>query len=303
MTTEKEIRQNAIDETWAVLNAVYGLITPGTPIEYKTVALAEQLGYTHGRAEDRCQTLQNLGILTRTINYGRPDATGVWKVGRFAMWDLHMAKTEAIAKVEAWVKQYEAGEVMLPRTPRQKVKRAEKREKDLTEFRNQPRVAPGGPIERVIVAKDPTEDVRAVAGPEAESPMAALRPLRKADDATALIAAARQYAVRADKITSVVQDLVATAKSMGIEVDEGALRLGITLPTDERLETISLVLPVIDTLEARVESLNQQVLAQKGKVREYDAMTVEVRRLKVRVEALVSERVNTQTQAAQRAQA
>lgn len=309
MATIAEMRGNISQELRTTLAHLYDILPVGVPTEYKTATLAEHLGVKLPLADDRCIQLTDLGLLTRKINYGRPDASGVWHVGRWAEWTLHLPLDQAMARLEEWITRYQGGEVLQATIQRAKFGQRKRkprevvvRERDMTEARNQPLVAPGGPIERVTVAKDPGEDVRAVAGPDKASPFEALRPLRKAGDAEALVEAARQYANRSDKVHEHIDALVKSAKDLGLVIDEAAVMNAVSFERDERLETVSLVLPMIDALTARVESLNQQVLAQKAKVREYDAIATENRRLKSRVEALVSERVHT-AQTTQRAQA
>lgn len=151
--------------------------------------------------------------------------------------------------------------------------------------------------ERVAIATKPDEEVRAIAGPDRPSPFATLAPLRK-DEPGALVEAARQYASRSGRIHDQIDKLMATAKELGITLNPDMLAGGVQLETDERLESISLVLPYIDKLEARVVRLTAELTEMRGKG-DLETLRNENRRLKTRVEQLVSQRV----QAAQRAQA
>jgi hypothetical protein len=306
MTTAIEIRQTIADSTRKVTEYLYTIITPGTPIEYKTMTLAGAIdGLTQPSADDRCAELQELGILTRTINFGKYNPDGTYKIGRFAMWDLHMDKATALAKVDEWGKRLVAGEVFSLGTERSKNGQTRggrqrlPRGKDMTNHRNQPAQTTGGPIERisgtatkhVTLATDETEDTKAIAGPDKPRSFEALRPARKADDATALIEAARQYANRGDKMQEHIAALKATAKDLGIEIDEAVLSAGIKLAVDDRLETIALVLPVIDALEAKVNRQTILLADMRDKAKTADGLTNDNRRLRARLETLVAERV------------
>jgi len=292
MSTHTEIRQNIVDSTRAVLDTVYDLIVPGTPIEYKTITLAEKLGMSQAVTDDRCIELTSLGILSRTINYGRYNPDGTYNLGRFAMWDLHMSKAEAKAKVDEWAKGVLAGTTFLQGTIKAANSTKKRRRKAQTEAvitANE-----GTPEARPAIATNETEDTKAIAGPDAPSPFARLAPLRKADDAAALIAAARQYADREDKVQEHIAALAKTAKDLGIEIDEAVLAAGIKLPYDERLEAVGLVLPVINALEKKNERLQEQMTTLREKGAAHDQLVIDNRRLRTRVETLVSDRVITQ---------
>lgn len=311
MATEYEIRQNIVATTTDVAEYLYNNHAPHEPWEYKSIDLGKELDMTHPMTEDRCVELQHLGILTRTVNYGRYLPDGTWKIGRFAMWELQVSRKEALSRIREWGERLLAGELVTIGAQKAAKKERQKAAlmKDMTDARNQPTVAPGGPVERrpatvatetvdntVTVTTSPVEDTKAIAGPEAPTPLAALAPLRKADDAGALIAAARQYASRTIKVREQVASLAKMAKDLGIEVDESAVMLGVHLIPDDRLETIALVLPVIDRLEATVERLSAQNSELRERVKTVDATTVENRRLKTRVEQLISERVQQRQQ-------
>lgn len=96
----------------------------------------------------------------------------------------------------------------------------------------------------VTVAKTEREEVRAIAGPEPEKPMEALREIRK-DEPEALIEAARQYTNRGAAVQAKMKELA----ELGVTVDADLLAKAIHFETDERLETIAAILPLIDRLE------------------------------------------------------
>lgn len=304
MATETEIREGMLASGRAVIDHLYNAIEPNTPTEYRSANIADALGMSLNKTDDRCVELVALGVLSREIaGYNKPQPDGTVKIGRYFHWTLLVTKEEALRRHAEWGQKLLAGETssqaMALSTGRVKYDKGKTKPKDPTNYKNQPHVAPGGPIERVTIAKDKAEDTRAVAGPEAPKPLAALAPLRKADDATALVEAARQYANRTDNIDDSVTKLMTAAKSLGVEIDEAALRLSIHILPDERLETISLVLPVIDRLERTVERLTATVEQMREKAKETERLTIENRRLRARVEGLVSDRVVSQ----QRAQA
>jgi regulator of replication initiation timing len=72
---------------------------------------------------------------------------------------------------------------------------------------------------------------------------------------------------------------------------------GIHVVPDERLETVSLVLPVINTLESKVERLSAQVAELKAKAKMADDLAVDNRRLRTRVDTLISNNVLAKQQA------
>lgn len=324
MATEKEMRTGVLAQLDNIIDHLYGFITPGTPVEYKTATLTEALpDMTLNVADARAVQLMDLGILTREVKYGRHLPDGTWKVGRYAMWDLHMDKDAAKATLKAWGDKYMTGDVALSTAERDmaraKVSKAAK-PKDPTNYKNQPRVAPGGPIERlaadsklvdaiaedaiasdarsiapfredkVAIATKPDEVTRAVAGPDAPKPLAALSSARKPDEAIALVAAARQYN-RGDRIAEQVTALQKAAETLGITIDPQVFAAGIKVEHDERLETVALLLPYIDSLESRIERMGRQLSESRDKVREAEQLANDNRRLRGRIEALISDKV------------
>lgn len=129
----------------------------------------------------------------------------------------------------------------------------------------------------VTIATTEFETTRAIAGPEPDSTMRvkvreAIRGTRKAGDASALVEAARQYASRGTSMKAQIDDLVKTAEGMGLTVDREALEKTLSFQPDERLETVALVLPYIEMLEAAVERGIDNVKELQRKYSDYDEM-------------------------------
>lgn len=135
------------------------------------------------------------------------------------------------------------------------------------------------PDVKVTIASRETEEVRAIAGPEPVKPTEVLRPLRKADDAEALIAAARQYADRENMLEKKIREL----EAFGLHVDHEKMLEAVEWETDERLELVKNLLPYITKLEntnarlasevvetrqakARVSELERHVKAQREQI-------------------------------------
>lgn len=302
-----ETRSRILGEVTTIAAYLYDEVLGENEVEYKTATLAEHFEMSTATADDRCVELQDMGVLTRTINMGRYNSDGTYALGRFAMWKVNVPRDEAMRRISEWGEKYLAGEVLsrdATLSKKREAKAVTTKPKDMTNAKNQPAIAPGGPIEHikaetVVVAAKAEEETRAIAGPDRPSSFEALRPLRKADDATALIEAARQYANRSGKVSEQLAALKKMARELGVEIDESVVLSGISLIPDDRLETISLVLPVIERLERDNARLIKTLAEVNDKAKTTEHLQIENRRLKARVEALVSERVVTQ----QRAQA
>lgn len=121
--------------------------------------------------------------------------------------------------------------------------------------------------ERVALQRrdDPDDPLKAVAGPDAPSPMADLAPLRKSEP-RALIESAKQYRGRKDLKAQKLKEL----REGGISISDEA----IPLPIDERLEVLLLVLPYVERLERHEERIAQYA----DRYRELEAKHNEVNR-------------------------
>ena len=116
--------------------------------------------------------------------------------------------------------------------------------------------------ETVVVADErSTEEVRAIAGPEPVSPMAALAPMRKSEP-EALIDAARQYVNRSTAVQRHVEEL----RALGVEVDVDMVMKGIKLTSDPVLDAIAQILPVLDRWERRAMEGKRDVAALRDEL-------------------------------------
>lgn len=104
------------------------------------------------------------------------------------------------------------------------------------------------PRERKVAVASPRDggELRAVAGPDRETPFSMLRPL-KYNESAAQVEAARQYRERVSFIEAQLEEF----RSRGIKVDRSAFKID----RDTRLDALTLALPYIDSLEKQVENL------------------------------------------------
>lgn len=178
---------------------------------------------------------------------------------------------------------------------------------DMTDFRQQPFVAEGGPIEHVytgsasgprgaekvapvaITAK-PAEEVKAIAGPEPVKPLASLAALRP-ETINPLVEAARIYANRHKAIEASIDTQEKLASNLGIKFDRVAALASFTIETDPYMEPVTQVLPYITTLEQRVERLTAENTELRQYKRDHGALVNENERLKRRIKDMASERV------------
>jgi hypothetical protein len=140
--------------------------------------------------------------------------------------------------------------------------------------------------ERVTITEREEEETKAIAGPEPTKPTEVLRPLRKADDAEALIAAARQYVDRARQLDAKIKEL----EAIGLHVDHELIHQAVSWETDERLELVALLLPYITRLEntnSRLAGENTETRALRQQVIEKDR---QLSRQREHIERLVRER-------------
>lgn len=178
------------------------------------------------------------------------------------------------------------------------VARSAARTGDMTDFRQQPSVAPGGPITKIsrddrppiAIATSPVEEVRAIAGPEPEKPFASLAPLRP-ETVNAVVEQARIYANRHKSIENSINTMAAMASNLGVKFDRVAAEAAFEVIIDDRMEDIMEVLPYITTLEMRVDRLTTENTELREIKRNYGALVNENQRLKARIQTIVSERV------------
>lgn len=134
----------------------------------------------------------------------------------------------------------------------------------------------------VAIATRDSEETRAIAGPDPESTLKVklsevIRATGRSDHASALVEAARQYANRGTSMKTQIDDLVKTAEGMGLTVDREALEKTLSFQPDERLETVALVLPYVDMLEAAVERGISNVKELNRKYADYDQIKRDLR--------------------------
>lgn len=232
--------------------------------------VADVLGIPDASVGHTTSWMKKAGFLT-IRDAGMPDGS----FGKSSWWTLHGSKEECVAALKAsWG------------TPGVKKTEAE------TQFRSS--VAYQEPGRRgaenlrlpekqeVVLATNDEEEVRAIAGPEPESPFAVLRALRK-DESGALVEAARQYANRAKLVDQKLGELEAA----GIHVDRSAVKMD----KDEVLESVALVLPYINSLENTLHNFSEQNDALRKKMADYDQIKRDYAVLKRRFEKDVAAKV------------
>lgn len=108
--------------------------------------------------------------------------------------------------------------------------------------------------------------------------LASLRSTRK-DESAALVEAARQYSTRTSTVLDMLDGLEAQAKELGITFDKEATAKMFSFDRDERLETVLLTLPYVDTLlqeNRRLVTQNGELLAKLEQFdrikRDYEAL-------------------------------
>lgn len=242
-----------------------------------------------------------LGILTKRMTFGDPD-TGI-KFGRQYHYTLLVPKSVAVEVVEASIRERQ-DQATTNREQGNKQGADARRGRPLGKKEVKP-VAINVETPRVALAANETEEVRAIAGDDADTTLriafqSASRG-RYPDESAALVEAARQYAGRSTALGSKIAELEAVAKSLGMTIDTEALKATVSFEPDPGLELVSHVLPYIDKLEKRVESLGQTIVEMRAKVQENEQLRNENRRLKAANERAIATRVAEQQAAAARA--
>lgn len=140
--------------------------------------------------------------------------------------------------------------------------------------------------DHVALATDPTEEVRAIAGPEAPSPMSSLASARRVDDSEALVEAARQYRDRAKPI----EDLINKYIRDGVQVDREAVLRNFRFKSDAMLDMVTKLLPVIERLERGMERVDHALQETRRRTADYDEVKRERDGLRKQVTRLIAER-------------
>jgi len=126
------------------------------------------------------------------------------------------------------------------------------------------------------------QETVAMVGPDRPSPFEALRPLRK-DESRALIEAARQYRGKSVFLKTKITEL----RAEGFVADESMF----SFERDAHLETIGLVLPYVESLEAENGRVATYVDQLRAKSRELEDLSQRYTALKRQNDRLVAERV------------
>lgn len=270
------------------LNALYDRFEVG--VEQKDMSsgpLGVEIGVGDSAAKRHITLFEDLGILGRRMEYGNMTTNGL-AFGRHYHWTLLVPKEDAIKRLSDSQAQRETAiqENVKDGARRGSAKRYGKSRAT-------------APTETVVVADDASpEETRAISGPEPDRHLGSLmnetvKSIRK-DDAAALIEAARQYANRTSSITAKIDELAKVAAEVGVTFDRAKAAEAVSYEPDERLEVVAQLLPYIDRIERSLERVSNQLVEQSGKVRDYDQMKVENRRLRERIEHLISNRVAAQ---------
>lgn len=263
--------QRRLDAEVRLLEKMYATMKVGEAAEWMSIRKAtETFEEPEGTVSTAAIVFDDLGILKRELSY-----PGFQK--QKSDWTLLLPKHEALAKLAEWHRTVAMSPTYRP-FPKHEPKR-----------RQEPKEEPKE--ERVAVATKPAsegQELVAVAGPDAESPFAALRVLRK-DESKALVEAARQYADKG----KFLQDKIAELRSEGFEIAEGAL----SLKRDERLEQIAYTLPYVDALERENERLLSQINGSRTAIRELEDLRRNYSRLKESHDRLIRERVESRERA------
>lgn len=264
--------QRRMDGEVRLLEKMYATWEVGETAEWMGIRKAvEMFEEPEGMIANALIVLDDLGILKRELTY-----PGFQK--QKSDWTLLIPKHEAMQRLTEWHREVAMSPTYLKYPKHKTQTRAPKEEAT-------------APEERVAVAAKPAsegQELVAVAGPDAESPFAALRALRK-DESKALVAAARQYADKGKFLEAKIAEL----RSEGFEIAEGAL----SLKRDERLEQIAYTLPYIDALERENERLLSQVNGSRGAIRELEDLRRNYHRLKESHDRMLAERVGSRERA------
>lgn len=214
--------------------------------DFSSKDLANTIGddsmFPYDRVKDYLHDMEKMGIISRRVEYG--SKSNGMSAGRHFHLTILLAPDEAEAAFDiADKEELRKYHVAISEGNRRSAKR--RWEKATAKKIN---------TDKTAIRYEQDEPVEAIAGPEAPSPFEVLKPMRK-DEPKALVEAARQYRDKTGGIRSKIDDVIATAKELGISINETALRESVTVENDERLEIICLVLPYIEALERRVEAL------------------------------------------------
>jgi hypothetical protein len=285
------VRQQTLEKYLDYTKRLYDLLgaEPTIGVSYMKIARAAEI--PPWMMINLKTLLEELGHLKTTIVYN-PVVDGKTVMGRQATWQLKGTADEARNAIQEWEKKGEAWEyekrstyvVKAPVRPRKPVEIVAT---ELPETVQKQVVEDLNDIEPVVtVAQTEKEETRAIAGPEPKKTFTILAPLRK-DEPRAFIEAARQYANRQTAVEKEYQSLV----TMGLQVDRELFFKAISLPRDETLETVSLVLPLITELENKNTHLLDQLNAARDRVKDYAELKGNYERLQKLWNQRIADRV------------
>lgn len=151
--------------------------------------------------------------------------------------------------------------------------------------------------EGTALATNSTEEVRAIAGDEPDNSLAGrIRDARRVsgalpDESGALVEAARQYQGRSGELKIKVAELEAVARDLGMTIDTGQLMASVSIEPDPVLEVVAQTLPYINGLEQRIARQAETIAEQRERLKGYDELRNENRRLHEQNQRLISGRV------------
>lgn len=289
----RDWRKKALASYLDTLEQTYTLLgdKPNVGVSYGKIA--ETIGIPGWRFINLKTLMEEQGILRTEINYNVAHE-GNRQMGRQSTWQLMVPIEEAKrriikweAKGESW--EYEKRPGYVPKFPTKK-NRPEVLPETAAEYADTRVISPMTQTVSeeppVTIAKTEKEETRAIAGPEPDKTFAALASLRK-DEPMALIEAARQYASRQSAVEKEYQSLV----TMGLRVDKDMFLKSIELPKDEFLEAISLVLPLVTSLQNQNDYLLNQLNTARDKIKDYAEVKHSYERLQKRWNERVAEKV------------
>lgn len=265
------------DKQRTILDGMYQLFPVGE--EQHGIQL-ESIGATIGGVGDAPQAIKSAMVTARDafleagiIAYHRAQIPG--QQGRKSHLTLLVPHYQAKEMLDKWQKD----RLMKPWTgkPRRNPPKAIKASAAITNGETTGSRAFG---EAMALSQKEDEPVKAIAGPDAPLPLAALAPLRR-DESYALVTAARQYAGRRKAIHDKIRELKDQGISLKMDVEDA-----FDFTTDERLESVSLILPYLDQVERFAENALRRV--EEGNSTE--------RQLKAQIEGLRRELRRHQTE-------
>lgn len=262
-----------------VLDRIYDVLDVGVEARMVTCEMFASPGIGRHTVAEYSRTFESLGILDRRYEYL---THGKEHIGKRWHWTLRKTHAEAIAILD----KCDAEELAAAdrNFAEAMIEKKTTRRQRITEQQ----------ADVVAVRIEHDEPVEAIVGPDSPNPFDVLRPYRRVvSEPYALVEAARQYRDRSTKMDGGIKDLLDQAAELGLKVDEEALRAAISpIERDDRLETIALVLPYIDQLEAATARLLGQVDGLKVQVTELNKLRMDVTALRSQNQRLIAKQVS-----------